>query len=131
MRCLVARIFFNALNALQNRNYAGQKLPIANVESSSEVERDGVKYYVYETLQTGSPTLFDPSKNTLRVGLSVTATRPGLEEGSQYLYTLSLACPSGLWDEMEGGFRSCIDSFTLLPPTSGYVPPDKDPWNIF
>lgn len=114
---------------LQNRNYAGQKIPVANVESTQTVERDGVKYYIYETLQTGSPTLFDPSKNTMRVGLSVTAARPGLE--GTFLYTLSLACPSVLWDDLEGGFKSCIDSFTLLPPTDRYVPPDKDPWNIF
>lgn len=115
---------------LQNRNYAGQKLPVANVESAKTVERDGVTYYIYETVQAGSPTMFDKSKNTTRVGLSVTATRPGLE-GTDFLYTLSLACPSVLWDDVQGGFKNCIDSFTLLPPTESYVPPDKDPWNFF
>jgi hypothetical protein len=115
---------------VQNRNYEGKKLPVANVETAQTVEKGGVRYYIYETLQTGSPTLFDPSKNTMRVGLSVTGARPGLE-GTQYLYTLSLACPSTLWEDLEGSFRECIDSFALLPPTDKYVPPDKDPWNIF
>lgn len=100
------------------------------MENAQTVERDGVKYYVYETVQAGSPTVYDPSKNTARVGLSVTAARPGIEEGSNFLYTLSLACPSVLWDDVQGGFKSCIESFALLPPTDSYVPPDKDPWNF-
>ena len=115
---------------LQNRNYAGQKLPVASVENARTVEKDGVKYYMYETVQSGSPTLYDPSKNTVRLGLSVTAARPGMEEGSNYLYTLSVACPNVLWDDVQDGFRSCIDSFSMLPPTDSYIPPDKDPWKF-
>lgn len=115
---------------MQNRNYAGQKIPVASVESAEKVERGGVTYYVYETAQQGSPTLYDPSKKTLRVGLSATATRSGVD-GQPFLYTLSLSCPSPVYEDLEGPFKDSIQSFTLLPPGDGYVSPDKDPWNIF
>jgi hypothetical protein len=52
-------------------------------------------------------------------------------DGTPYLYTLALACPSVSWDDMKEGFQKAVDSFELLPPGKGYVPPDKDPWLFF
>jgi hypothetical protein len=126
----VCAVVTRRLGAVQNRNYAGQKLPVAAVEAAETVAHDGVTYYVYETAQQGSPTLYDMSSTTLRVGKCVTAVRPGLS-GTPYLYTLALTCPSPKYPELEAPFRDCAESFRLLPPDDSYIAPDKDPWNIF
>ena len=115
---------------LQSRNSQGQRIPLASVESVEAVQRDGGTYYVYETLQQGSPNLYDSSKDTYRVGLCVTGMRPGLE-GTPYLYTLSVSAPSKAWPKLEGGFKEAVNSFKLLPTGKDYVPPDKDPWLFF
>ena len=105
-------------------------MPLATVESATISDRDGVPYYVYEAIQAGSPNLFDVSKDTYRQSLCVSAARLG-QDGGAYIYTLVLACPSVVYAELEEGFKAAVDSFTLLPPGKGYVPPDKDPWLFF
>lgn len=115
---------------VQSRNTQGVRVPLATVESIEAVQRDGGTYYVYETLQQGSPNLFDTSKDTYRVGLCVTAARPGLD-GTPFLYTLSVSAPGKAWPKLEGGFKGAVDSFKLLPTGASYVPPDKDPWLFF
>eukprot|EP00892_Ulva_mutabilis_P004892 jgi/Ulvmu1/2775/UM140_0004.1 len=113
-----------------SRNTQGQRVPLASLESIDTVDRNGQKYYVYETVQQGSPNLYDASKDTQRVALCVTAARPGLT-GTQYLYTLALSAPGKAWSKLESGFKETAESFQLLPPGKGYVPPDKDPWLFF
>lgn len=115
---------------VQSRNTQGQRVPLATVESIEAVQRGGQTYYVYETLQQGSPNLYDTSRDTYRVGLCVTGARPGLE-GTPFLYTLALSAPSKAWPKLEAGFKSAVDSFELLPTGKDYVPPDKDPWLFF
>ena len=94
------------------------------------LDHEGVPYYVYETSQQGSPTVFDSSRDTVRRALCVTAARRG-QGGDPFLYTLVLACPGGAWDGLEGGFQRAIESFRLTQPGRNYVPPDKDPWLFF
>jgi hypothetical protein len=115
---------------MQARNERGERVPLANVESTEVLDRGGVPYYVYEISQRGSPNLFDPRKDTFRRGLCVTVARRG-QGGSPYLFTLALACPSTAWEELQRGYLEAVESFELLTPGRKYVPPDKDPWNIF
>lgn len=115
---------------MQSRNTEGRRVPLATVESATISDRGGVPYYVYEAVQSGSPNLFDPSRDTYRQSLCVSAARPGLD-GTPYIYTLVLACPSVRWAELEDGFKRAVESFVLLPPGKKYVPPDKDPWIFF
>ena len=35
----------------------------------------------------------------------MTGTRAGLSDGVEYLYTLNLACPQDLWDDLEPVFK--------------------------
>jgi hypothetical protein len=112
---------------VQARNTRGQRVPLATVDHVTLSDREGVPYYVYEATQQGSPNLFDRSKDTYRKSLSVTVARLG-ETGTPFLYTLALTCPSTAWPELEAVFRQAVESFVLLPPGRGYVPPDKDPW---
>lgn len=53
----------------------------------------------------GSPNLANSGKETYRRALAVTATRAGLQDGVQYLYTLNLACPQDLWEDLEPVFK--------------------------
>ena len=115
---------------MQSRNSQGQRVPLASLESIETVKKDGSTYYVYETLQSGSPTVYDASRDTYRVGLCVTATRPG-QDGTPYLYTLAASAPSKAWPKLEAGFKDTVDSFKLLPTGKDYIPPDKDPWLFF
>jgi hypothetical protein len=118
------------VDAVQSRNNQGQRVPLASVETASISDRSGVPYYVYEAVQQGSPTYSDASRDTYRQSLCVTAARNGLD-GSPFLYTLALACPSELWPELEEGFNKAVQSFELLQPGRKYIPPDKDPWLFF
>jgi hypothetical protein len=116
------------VTAAQARNTQGQRVPLATTEAAVLEDRNGVPYFVYDASQRGSPSLFDPSRETTRPSVNVTTARPGQEPGSQYMYTLSLSCPGILWPEVEEAFRATAASFHLLEPGRGYVPPDKDPW---
>ena len=78
----------------------------------------------------GSPNLFDQSNATFRRSLCATAMRTA-EDGTAYLYTLSLASPERSWSDLEGPFRQATDSFSLLPPGRDYVSPERDPWRFF
>lgn len=61
----------------------------------------------------GSPNLANPGKETYRRALSVTSTRTGLNDGVEYLYTLNLACPQDLWDDLQPVFKQVNPN--LLP----------------
>lgn len=109
------------------RNTFGERIPLATVEASDTVVKGDTTYYIYETLQQGSPNIQDRSRDTFRRGLCVTAVRPG-ESGTPYLYTLAFACPEKTWATLEGGFKKGIESFELIPTGSSFIPPDKNPW---
>jgi hypothetical protein len=107
----------------------GQRVALNDVQSSKAEERDGATYYVYEHLSEKAPTKVD-SKESYRHALSVTAVRPGLN-GLPYLYTMNVACPDALWEDVEAAAVAAISSFRLTEPAKGYVAPDKDPWMFF
>jgi hypothetical protein len=121
----------------------GQRVSLNSIEDAKQVVRKDNKnsknsdgdgddiYWEFEYVSQGSPTLRTATKETYRHSLAVTGARPGQEEGSLYLYTLSLSCPEDLYGELEGQFRHCIESFRLVEPGSEYVAPDKDPWRFF
>ena len=110
---------------------SGQRVSLNTVEEATSVEKDGITYFIYEHISQGSPTLASSSRETYRHSLAVTAARPGLEEGSLFLYTLNMACPQDKWSELESAFRHGVESFTLVKPGSEYVAPDQDSWRFF
>jgi hypothetical protein len=118
------------MHIVQAHNEKGDRIPLASVESTDVLDHRGVPYYVYEVSQRGSPNIFDPRKDTFRRGLCVTGVRRG-QGGSPFLFTLALSCPSVAWDDLRRGYQEAVESFELTPPGKKYVPPDKDPWNIF
>lgn len=109
---------------------SGQRVSLNIVEDAVATEKDGIKYYIYEHVSQGSPTLATSSRETYRHALAVTVARPGLE--GDFLYTLNMACPQEKWAELEAGFRHGVESFTLVKPDPAvYVAPDQDPWRFF
>jgi hypothetical protein len=110
---------------------SGQRVSLNTVEDAISVEKDGTIYYIYEHISQGSPTLATTSRETYRHSMAVTAARPGLEEGSLFLYTLNMACPQEKWAELESGYRHGVESFLLSKPGSEYVAPDQDSWRFF
>lgn len=115
-----------SLNSIEDAKQVVRK----NTTTTNNINGDDV-YWEFEYVSQGSPTLRTTTKETYRHSLAVTGIRPGQEEGSLYLYTLSLSCPEDLYGELEGDFRHCIESFRLVEPGSEYVAPDKDPWRFF
>ena len=63
----------------------------------------------------GSPNLANSGKETYRRALAVTATRAGLQDGVEYLYTLNLACPQDLWEDLEPVFKQVRTPASPLP----------------
>ncbi|GFR51830.1 hypothetical protein Agub_g14293 [Astrephomene gubernaculifera] len=113
------------------RTTAGQRVALNDVqEAHAEVRQEGLQYWVYEHMSQGSPTIGTRTRESYRHSLAVTSWRAGLD-GTPYLYTLNLSCPESLWPSLEPLFRSSVASFTLLPPSRDYIPPDKDPWLFF
>lgn len=111
---------------------SGQRVSLNSVEAAITQVKDDTPYYIYEHIAQGSPTLTSNSRETYRHALAVSALRPGLEPGSLFLYTLNLSCPQGKWDELESGFRKCVESFVLWKDVGNeYVAPDQDPWMFF
>eukprot|EP00192_Tetraselmis_astigmatica_P021173 CAMPEP_0117682430 /NCGR_PEP_ID=MMETSP0804-20121206/19656_1 /TAXON_ID=1074897 /ORGANISM="Tetraselmis astigmatica, Strain CCMP880" /LENGTH=296 /DNA_ID=CAMNT_0005492543 /DNA_START=14 /DNA_END=904 /DNA_ORIENTATION=- len=108
----------------------GQRVALNSIETVDKVERDGVPYIYYEHVAQGAPNLSSGRLESFRHALAVTTVRPGLN-GSPYLYTLNLACPDTIWDNLEPVFREAVNSFELKSITSAYIPPDKDPWLFF
>lgn len=123
-----------ALTVLTDRSTSrltsGQRTTLNDVEDVAAEDRDGQTYWLYEHLSQGSPTLKDRDKETYRHALAVTSIRPGLDS-TPFLYTLNLACPQSLWEDLAPYFRTSAESFALLPTSSSYIPPDKDPWLFF
>lgn len=113
-----------------SRISSGQRITLNNIEESHKETRDGLEYWVYEHLTQGSPTIAKRQKETYRHALAATTWRAGLD-GTPYLYTLNLACPQELWDDLQPLFKQAVDDFRLTATTSDYVPPDKDPWRFF
>ena len=110
---------------------SGQRVSLNVVEQAKVTEKDGFKYYIYEHVSQGSPTMSSGTRETYRHAIAVTAARPGLD-GSLFLYTMNLACPQEKWEELEAAFAHCAESFTLLStPGADYVAPDADPWRFF
>ncbi|KAL4525269.1 hypothetical protein Ndes2526A_g07346 [Nannochloris sp. 'desiccata'] len=110
---------------------SGQRVSLNTIEEANSVEKDGTIYYIYEHISQGSPTLATTSRETYRHSLAVTAARPGLEEGSLFLYTLNMACPEEKWTELESAYRHGVGSFTLVAnPGTDYVAPDQDSWSV-
>ena len=97
----------------------------------------------------------NPSKETFRHAIAVTAWRPG-QQGTPYLYTLNLSCPDDSWAQFGKLYRQAAESFMLTQPSQvlmchsvageqpsltadinsllflqGYIPPDKEPWRFF
>ena len=111
---------------------SGQRVSLNIVEDATAVDKDGTTYFIYEHVSQGSPTLSSTTRETYRHALAVTAARPGLEEGSLFLYTLNMSCPQEKWAELESLFKRGVESFTLVQPDpSTYVAPDQDPWRFF
>lgn len=111
---------------------SGQRVSLNTLEEANTIEKDGTTYYIYEHISQGSPTLATTSRETYRHSLAVTAARPGLEEGSLFLYTLNMACPQEKWSELESAYRHGVESFTLVAkPRTDYVAPDQDSWRFF
>eukprot|EP00877_Chromochloris_zofingiensis_P007690 jgi/Chrzof1/3174/Cz12g14170.t1_PPD5[v5.2] len=123
-----------ALTVLVDRSTArlssGQRTALNDVEDIHVEERDGQKYWVYEHIAQGSPTIVNTQKETYRHALAVTTYRPGLD-GTPYLYTLNLSCRQELWDDLAPQFQQAVGSFRLTETTSAYIAPDKDPWLFF
>ena len=109
---------------------SGQRISLSSVEDAYFVERDGRRYCVYEHVSQGSPTLSSQTKETYRHAKAVTVSRPGLNE-EDFLYTLNISCPQEKWDELGNAFQHVVDSFVLVEPGEGYIPPNKDPWLFF
>jgi hypothetical protein len=36
-----------------------------------------------------------------------------------------------LWADLQPQFQASIDSFRLVEPGQGYIPPDQNPWLFF
>lgn len=112
------------------RTTTGQRTSLNDIENVRLEERDGQKFWVYEHVTQGSPTPQNTSRETYRHAWTATTYRPGMD-GTPYLYTLNLACPQELWDDLEPVFKHALATFQLTPTSSEYVPPDKDPWRFF
>ncbi|EFJ45610.1 hypothetical protein VOLCADRAFT_105895 [Volvox carteri f. nagariensis] len=112
------------------RTTAGQRVALNDVQEAHLETRDGLQYWVYEHISQGSPTITTRTRESYRHSLAVTSWRPAMD-GTPYLYTLNLSCPEDLWPDLEPLFRRSAESFTLLPTTRDYIPPDKDPWLFF
>jgi hypothetical protein len=41
---------------------------------------------------------------------------------------LLLLLLQSLWADMADGFKTAVDSFTLVDTTNAYIPPDQNPW---
>ncbi|KAK9839951.1 hypothetical protein WJX74_001041 [Apatococcus lobatus] len=110
----------------------GQRVALNQIETSSRQDREGQMYWLFEHSSQGSPNSQQTveSKESYRHALAVTGMRPGLK-GTPYLYTLNLSCPEERWDELLPYYQQAIDSFRLVQPNQGYVPPDKDPWRFW
>ncbi|WIA34603.1 hypothetical protein OEZ86_012923 [Tetradesmus obliquus] len=123
-----------ALTVLVDRSTArlssGQRTALNDVIEARTEERNGQTYFVYEHTSQGSPTVANPRAETYRHALAVTTTRPGLD-GKPYLFTLNMSCPQSLWADMADGFKTAVDSFTLVEPTNAYIAPDQNPWLFF
>jgi len=109
---------------------SGQRVALNSIEAAAKEKRNGAPYFVYEHVSQGAPNLASGRLESYRHALAVTTTRPAMD-GSLYLYTLNLACPDDIWDDLQPLFQESVDSFLLTEPTNAYVPPDKDPWLFF
>eukprot|EP00270_Netrium_digitus_P000504 TRINITY_DN10558_c0_g3_i1.p1 TRINITY_DN10558_c0_g3~~TRINITY_DN10558_c0_g3_i1.p1 ORF type:complete len:366 (+),score=82.06 TRINITY_DN10558_c0_g3_i1:55-1152(+) len=88
-------------------------------------EKGGQTYWYYEYLAQKSPTISDARADVYRHSLAVSSEREG------YIYTLNVSTLDSKWPQVEAELRDAINSFRLLPPTSSYVPPWKDPWRFW
>jgi len=109
---------------------SGQRVSLNSVEAVQTVDKGGRSYILYEHVSRGSPTLTDPGKETYRHAFSMTAVRNG-QDGTPYLYTLTVQSPQALWADVEAKFKETALSFELIPETRDYVAPDRDPWRFF
>lgn len=118
------------LDRSTGRITSGQRISLATVEDAKFVTKGDTLYCLYEHISQGSPTLLSESGTTYRHARAVTAARPGLDD-ELYLYTLNLSCPEERWEDLQEPFLKAVESFTLLPPGKGYIPPNQDPWKFF
>lgn len=102
-----------------------QKLQESAITEVFELTKDGTRYFYFEFLNSKSPTFIDGSKDVFRHSLAVSVEREG------YLYTLSVSALDSRWELFEDVVKATVDSFRLLPTTSSYVPPWKDPWRFW
>ncbi|KAF5830124.1 hypothetical protein DUNSADRAFT_15015 [Dunaliella salina] len=106
-------------------------MALNDVEEAHVEDREGNRYFVYEHLAQGSPTVTNPTgKETYRHSLAATTVRPD-RKGTPYLYTLNLSCRQDLWDDLQPLFKESIDSYRLVPTTSNYIAPDVRPWQFW
>ena len=64
----------------------------------------------------GSPNMQNPSKETFRHAIAVTAWRLG-QQGTPYLYTLNLSCPDDTWGQFGELYRQAAETFKLNQPS--------------
>lgn len=112
------------------RTTAGQRVALNDVQEAHVEVKGGQPYWVYEHVSQGSPTIANRSRESYRHALAVTSYRTGTD-GTPYLYTLNLSCPQELWSELEPQFQKAVASFTMLPTTQEYIPPNQNPWLFF
>ncbi|KAK9829939.1 hypothetical protein WJX72_008758 [[Myrmecia] bisecta] len=108
----------------------GQRVSLNLVENATQEDREGTRYWVFEHISQGSPTLLNKEKESYRHAIAATSWRKG-NNGVPYLYTVNMACPEELWPELEPMFQQAIASFRLTTPTREYVAPDEQPWRFF
>lgn len=113
-----------------SRTTFGQRVSLNNIESIQLEKRNGEPYWVYEHLTQGSPNDLNPSQETFRHALAVTAVRAA-PDGTPYLYTLNLSCRQEAWEDLQPQFEQAVKSFQLLEPTEKYVSPERQPWRFF
>jgi len=97
---------------------SGQRISLASLEAVTSAVVDGGQYISFETVAQGSPTFVDPTAQTFRHAIGVTAGRDG------YYYTLVLTAPERLWAEVQPLFTASVQSFRLTKPTESYRAPD-------
>jgi len=103
-----------------------------NIESIEVIELDGQNYWYYEYTTQTSPNVIKPeNKKNFRHSLSVSAVRLGKIDEKPYIYTLNVTSSDVLWMEVESFARETINSFMLVPPTTEFITPEKEPWLFF
>jgi len=114
-----------------SRLTSGQRTALNDVEEVHAETREGQRYFVYEHLSQGSPTLLETQrKETYRHALAATTVRNGLD-GTPYLYTLNLSCRQEMWEDLRPMFQRAIDSYRLVEPTDKFVSPEVNPWQFW